>query len=390
MDKKTAVLLLVVFIDLVGFGVVIPILPLLIQGIGGGVLMVGIIISIFSLFQFLFSPILGRLSDKYGRKPVLIISSFINALSYLFLFLSQHIWIIFLARILAGIGSANISVAQAYIADVSKSHERTKKFGLIGAAFGLGFIVGPFLGGAISERFSISAVFLAPAILSFTNTVLISIILKESNLALQKHIKIEFINLKITKEVMRPKNISFLFLLFFFVNFALSLIIGVFSLLGQARFGWNEAQNGYYFGLIGISSFLTQSYLIRLLLKRFDETQLIRLGLIVFAIAIFLMGTSQYIWLTLMVGLLSPFGVSLLMVNTQSLISLESKPEEQGIVMGAAQSVAALGRVFGPLIGGAIAQVSLSTPFVVSSIVTFFILFFGHNYLKFMQNGRKS
>src|SRR3989338_11470013 len=110
MDKKTAVLLLVVFIDLVGFGVVIPILPLLIQGIGGGVLMVGIIISIFSLFQFLFSPILGRLSDKYGRKPVLIISSFINALSYFIIFISQSFWLIVLARIIGGIGSANISV----------------------------------------------------------------------------------------------------------------------------------------------------------------------------------------------------------------------------------------------------------------------------------------
>ena len=128
MDKKTLILLSVVFIDMIGFGIVIPILPLLIQKTGGGAFLVGVVISLYSLFQFIFSPVLGRVSDKYGRKIVLIISSFMNAVSYFFIFISQSFWIIILARIIAGIGSANISVAQAYIADTSESHERTKKW----------------------------------------------------------------------------------------------------------------------------------------------------------------------------------------------------------------------------------------------------------------------
>ncbi len=390
MDKKTAILLLVVFIDLIGFGIVIPILPLLIEHVGGGTILVGIIIALFSLFQFIFSPILGRLSDKYGRKPILVLSSFLNSISYFLIFLSPNLWILFLARILAGIGSANISVAQAYIADTSSAHDRTKKLGLIGAAFGLGFIVGPLLGGVVSSKISIQAAFLVPAIFSLINTILISIILSESNTSLQKHIKIELFNLKVTKEVLRPKNIAFLLLLFFFVNFALSLIIGVFSLLGQAKYGWTEAQNGYYFGLIGVGSFVTQAFLIRLMLKRINEIHMIKIGLITFGISIVIMGFSPLQWLTILTGLITPFGVSLLMINTQSLISLESKQEEQGIVMGVAQSFAALGRVFGPLIGGVIAAYSLNMPFLVSGIVTALILLFGNKYLKFMSNSRRS
>jgi multidrug resistance protein len=389
-DKRTIILLSVVFIDLVGFGIVIPILPLLVEKTGGGAFMVGVVIAIFSLFQFIFSPILGRLSDKYGRRPVLILSSFINAISYFLIFLSQSLPLIILARIVAGVGSANISVAQAYIADVSSSHERTKKMALIGAAFGLGFIVGPLLGGVVSDTFGVSAAFIIPAVLSAANTVLIFFFLPESNKSLQKHIKIEFINMRVTREVMRPKNMSFLLILFFLVNVSLSLIIGVFPLYSKANFGWNEAQNGYYFGLIGIGSFFTQAFLINLLLRKFDETQMVRLGILVFGITIAAIGLSPIGWITLVLGPLTSFSFSLINVNVQSLISLESDESEQGIVMGVAQSFGAIARVFGPLAGGIIATFNLSMPYVVSGLLMILILFWGQGYLKFMKASKIS
>lgn len=389
MDKKTATLLLVVFIDLIGFGIVIPILPLLIERIGGGPFLVGVVIALFSLFQFLFSPILGRLSDKYGRRPILVISSFINAASYLLIFLSQAFWIVVIARIIAGIGSANISVAQAYIADISSAHDRTKKLGYIGAAFGLGFIVGPLLGGVIGEKFGIGAPFLIPAILSAVNTLLIFVILPESNKALQKHIKIEIFNMQVTKEVLRPKNMSFLLFLFFFVNLALALIIGVFPLFAQEKFNWGEAQNGYFFGLIGLASFVTQAFFIRLLLKRLDETKMVRIALIIFGIAVIGMGLSSFGWVTLIAGPVSAVGFSLLNIGIQSLISLESKPEEQGIVLGISQSFGAMARVIGPLAGGIIATLNIGFPYIVSGILAIAIYFFGQNYLKFMKNNRR-
>lgn len=388
MDKKLFTLLLVVFIDLVGFGIVIPILPLLIEHIGGGPFLVGVVIAIFSLFQFIFSPILGRLSDKYGRRPILLISSLLNSFSYFLIFFSQAFWIIILARMIAGIGSSNISVTQAYIADTSGSHERTKRMALIGAAFGLGFIVGPFLGGVVAERFSISAPFLIPAILSLLNSILIFIILPESNLILKKHIKIELFNLRVTKEVLKPKNMAFLLFLFFFVNLALALIIGVFPIFSQAKFGWTEGQNGYYFGLIGVASFITQVWLIRILLKRFRENKIIIMALVVFAIATLIIGFSPISLLVIIFGPFTAVGFGLLNVNTQALISLESNPDEQGMVMGVAQSFASLARVIGPLLGGAIATFNLSAPYIISGIVSLLILFFGHNYLHYMRTTR--
>ena len=320
----------------------------------------------------------------------MILSSILNSISYFSIFLFPQIWVLFVARMLAGIGSANISVAQAYIADSSSTHERTKAFGMMGAIFGLGFIVGPLLGGAVSQAFSISAAFIIPAVLSFINAILIFFILPESNKTLQKHIKIELINIKITKEVMKPKNIAFLLLLFFFVNFALSLIIGVFSLLGHQKFNWNEGQNGMFFGLIGLSSFITQMFLIRQFIKKISETQMIKLGLIIFSVAIVLMGLSPFVSIVILAGIFTPFAVSLIMINTQSLISLESKPEEQGIVLGVTQSFGALGMVFGPLIGGALGLFSLSLPFVLSGILTVVILFFGRKYLTLIHNERGS
>ncbi len=389
-DRKILILLFVVFIDLLGFGIVIPILPILIERIGGDVFLVGVAIALFSLFQFLFSPILGRLSDKYGRKPILILSSLVNAMSYLLIFFSQNLFIILIARIIAGIGSASISVAQAYIADTSSLHERTKRLGLLGAAFSLGFIVGPLLGGVVSAKFGIGAPFLMTALLSFINTILIFIILPESNKILQKHIKIEFFNIKVTREVLRPKNMSFLLFLFFFVNLALALIIGIFPIFSQQRFGWHEAENGYYFGLIGVGSLITQAYLINLFLKKINEAQMIKLGLVIFGITVVMVGISPTGWFTLIAGPFTAVGFSLLNVNIQSLISLESKADEQGIAMGVAQSFGALARVFGPLLGGIVATLNIGLPYAISGIFTILILLVGKNSLKLFKTTRST
>lgn len=390
MDKKTLTLLLIVLVDMIGFGIVIPILPLLIENVGGGTFLVGVVIAAFSLVQFIFSPILGRLSDKYGRKPILLATSIINALSYFLIFVSQSFWIIIAARVIAGIGSANISVAQAYIADTSASHERTKKMALIGAVFGLGFIIGPLLGGVVSEFFGVAIAFLIPAILCAVNSLLIVFFLTESNKSLQKEIKIKIFDFKVTREILRPPNMSFLLFLFFFINLALALVIGILPIFTKQRFGWGEAQNGYYFGLIGVGSFITQAFLVNRLLKRFNEAQMVRLALLVFGIAVIIIGLSPAGWLVYLIGPFTALGFSLVNIGLQSLISLESKPDEQGIVLGVSQSFASMARVVGPLAGGLIASLNVGLPYIISGAMAILILFWGQNKLKYMRGTIKT
>ncbi len=382
MDKRTWLLFAVVFIDLLGFGIIIPIFPFLIQSYGGNPLIVGILISVYSLFQFIFGPILGRLSDKYGRKPVLVVSSMLNAFSYLLIFISQDLWLLFVSRVLAGIGGSNIGVAQAYVADVSKSHERTKLMALFGAFFGLGFIFGPFMGGFLASKFSLHAPFLLTFAFALTNSLLIFAFLKESVHSPKRHLKIELFNYKLTREIMKPKNMGFLLVLFFLVNFSFSLTMGIFPLFTNQIFSWNEEQNGYYFAMIGSVSFINQAFGIRFLLKRTGETMLIRLGLVVISLGFLSIGLANSVTMLLIGGLLFATGFSLINPNTQSLISLESKEDEQGVVMGISNSFASLARVLGPVIGGLIATYHVNFPYILSGSLLFMIFMWSRGYLR--------
>lgn len=377
MNKQLIILLSVVFIDLLGFGIVIPLLPQLIKEMGHGPFIVGVVIGLYSLFQFLFSPILGRLSDKYGRKPVLFFSTVINVIGYGLLFFSHSIWMIAAARALSGIGTANLSVVQAYVADTSESHERTKRMSLISSMFGLGFIFGPFIGGLTASAYNLNTPFMLTALFSAINAVLIFFMLPESNKLLKKHIKIQFLDVKVMREVMQPPNIRFLIFLFFLASFSLALIIGVLPLLTADRFGWGEGENGYFFMAIGIAQFFTQAFLIRYLLKYFKEAKLVQYGLLIFGLTNVGIGIAFNIPILILSGAVSAVGFGLMSSNLQALISLESKSEEQGAVLGVAQSLSALARVVGPVIGGALATWHLSFPYIASGIFTFLVIFWG-------------
>lgn len=384
MNKKLAILLSIVFIDLVGFGVVIPLFPLIVEDAGGGPLLIGVLIGVYSLFQFLFSPILGRLSDKYGRKPVLFWSTLINGCGYLFIFFAPHVVpLLFVGRMLSGIGTANISVVQAYIADTSKSHERTKRLALLGAIFGLGFIVGPFVGGTTASAFHLSTPFIITGVAAFLNVVLIALFLPESNMNLQKKIKIEFFNMKVMREVLQPPNIRFLIFLFFLINLTLALIIGVLPLYSAERFSWGAGENGYFFMAIGIASFLTQALGIRLLLRKYRETRLVKVGMVIFGLANMGIGLALNEGLLILSGAMSAVGFSMMNANLQSLISLESDSTEQGVVLGVAQSLAALARVIGPIIGGVLATWHLNIPYYVSGLAVFVVLAWGFRRLAY-------
>ncbi len=391
MNKQLLILLFIVFIDLAGFGIVIPLIPQLIQDVSGyNPFLVGVVIGLYSLFQFIFTPIWGRLSDKFGRKPILAITLLLNVVAYGIIWLAPNLWIIMIGRILGGVATGNLPVVYAYVADTSKSQERTKRLALINSMFGLGFIIGPFLGGVTADQYGIHFPFLLTAILSLVNAIFVFFALPESNKALQKEIKIEIVNTKVIKEVLTPKNISFLIFLFFLTSASLALIIGILPLYTEARFGWNELQTSYYFVAIGIGQFVTQAFLIRLLLRKFDEPRLIKIGMLIFGISTIGIGLAFNEIFIILSGMISSVGFSLMNSNIQALISLESKPEEQGAVMGVAQSASALARVVGPITGGIMAEIILPLPYYISGIIIFLVLFWGHNQLRYMRNDIKN
>ncbi|HRN70336.1 MAG TPA: MFS transporter [Candidatus Woesebacteria bacterium] len=386
MNKQLIILLSIVFIDLAGFGVVIPLIPKLVEDSGGGPLLVGVVIALYSLFQFLFTPVWGRLSDKFGRKPILALTLFLNVFAYGIIWLAPNLWILILGRILGGVASGNLPVVYAYIADTSESHERTKRMSLIGAFFGLGFIVGPFIGGVTSGHYGLHFPFLLTAVLSLVNAIFVMVALPESNKNLQKNIKIELINIQVVKGILAPKNMSFLIFLFFLMNASLALIIGILPLFSEQRFGWDTIQNGYYFMAIGLASFITQMFIIRILLKWWDEVRLIKIGMIIFGISTLGIGFAFNDMLLYLSGALSAVGFSLMNANVQGLISLESDHTEQGAVMGVAQSAAALARVLGPLVGGVLAELILSLPYFASGVAIFVVLIWGHKQLRYIRS----
>jgi DHA1 family tetracycline resistance protein-like MFS transporter len=295
-----------------------------------------------------------------------------------------------IGRILGGVGTANLPVVYAYVADTSQSHERTKRMALISSMFGLGFIVGPVIGGVSAGSYGLHFPFLLTAILSALNALFIFFALPESNKALQKHIKIELINFQVIKNVLTPKNIAFLIFLFFLTNFSLALIIGILPLFSEIKFGWDTLQNGYFFAAIGIGSFITQAFLIRLLLKKFDEIRLIKIGMVIFGLSTIGMGLAFSEAFLVIAGALSAVGFSLMNANLMGIISLESDPSEQGAVMGVAQSFAAFARVLGPLAGGLLAEALINLPYYASGLVIFLVFLWGNKQLRFLRANRKT
>ena len=356
MKSKTglSLIFLTVFIDLLGFGILIPILPsFAIKELGVDEAAVGIAIAIYSLVQFIFNPILGRLSDKHGRKPVIVLCLLINALGYvIFAFTSSYL-ILLVSRIVAGVGGSSIAVAQAYIADVTTKENRSKGMGLIGSAFGLGFVFGPLIGGFLS-KLGYMETGLGAASFSFIAFIVTMILLPESHLDRSKFVetKRRIFNFDAVLKAFKNPNLAILISLFFILTFSFANIYGTFALLGLQVYGFTDLQNGYMFGIIGFSSALVQGGLIGPLTKFIGKKRILIIGsfLIMVTLAI-IPYAGNFLWLAVDSIFLS-FGTGMLQPTLLSLISEVASDTEQGITLGVNQSLSALARMFGPLWGG--------------------------------------
>jgi DHA1 family tetracycline resistance protein-like MFS transporter len=344
-----------VFIDLVGFGIVIPVLPFYAEGsrFNATPRMVGLLFASYSVMQLIFAPILGRLSDKHGRRPILFISIIGTGIGFLFLGFATTLWMLFFGRILDGITGGNISTAQAYIADITTTENRAKGMGLIGAAFGLGFVFGPAIGGILS-RWGVGIPFLFAAGLCFANAALLYFTLPET-VTRDHPARVSAAGgrgLAQLVQSLKDPRLGFVLVIYFLFIVAFSIMTTAFSLYTIFRFGYDAQHTGYLFAYVGILAVIVQGGLIGWLVKRFGELTLVIAGASLFAGSLFavpFVGPQAGGLLALLIGGgLFSIGNSL---STPSLTSLASKsvgPGEQGSVLGVTQSVASLARAVGP------------------------------------------
>ena len=349
-------LFLIVVIDLVGFGLVIPLLPFYAVRFGASPQLVTALLAVYSLMALLSAPLWGRLSDRIGRRPVLMSSLAAGALAYLWMGAADALWMLFAARGLAGICAGNIAAAQAYIADVTTPENRAKGMGLIGAAFGLGFIIGPALGGLLAGNNPASADLGMPAWvaagLSGMALLGVAFLLPESRpLEARQNMPARSRFAAILGALRRP-ILSRLILVFFLVILAFSGMESTFALWAMRQFGWGPSQVAYVFAYVGLLSAVLQGGLIGRLSRRFDEERLLLVGLALIGIGLLTLPAAR--WLSLLALMLAALAVGMGLVQPplNSLISRRAGREEQGEVLGVSQSVASLARVLGPLAAG--------------------------------------
>ena len=386
MKNRSALTLIftTVFIDLLGFGILIPILPTFAtKELHVDETAVGIAIAVYSFVQFFFNSFFGELSDKHGRKPVIVICLLLNALGYVIFAFTHTYFVLIISRIVGGIGGSSIGVAQAYIADITTKEDRSKGMGMIGAAFGLGFVFGPLIGGLLS-KFGYEVTGFASAGFSFLAFLVTIVLLPESNLnreAVEVR-KRKLFDVSAVKNVFRKKDLGLLITLFFILTFSVANIYGTFALLGYEAYHFTDLQNGYMYGIVGISAAIVQGGLIRVVTKYLKETKIIAIGsfLMMAGLALLPYGVN-FLGLAIIVIIMS-LGTGFLQPTLLSLISEVTSDKEQGTILGINQSFSAFARVLGPLWGGfAFEFLGYAFPFLTGAFFTLFIVLLALFYL---------
>jgi MFS transporter, DHA1 family, tetracycline resistance protein len=357
MDKKRLFsVIFVVFVDLLGFSLILPLLPYYAETFGASEFVTGLLVASYAAMQLIGAPILGRLSDRYGRRPMLLVSIFGAFIGFLFLGFANALWMLFASRILSGFMGGNLSVAQAYIADVTDESNRSKGLGLVGAAFGLGFIIGPVTGGFLSQ-WGYNVPSLLAAGLSMANLILVAAWLPESLSPEKRTQKGEkrtgFTFAALGAALQRPFTGSLLITRFFF-GLAFAIFQTIFALYALKKFQLNARDTGLVLTYVGVLSVFVQGFLIGQLTRRFREDLLISLSVVVMAFS--LLGWAfvpSVFWLLVV---MAPTAMSGGILNTvlSSTLTKAVEPQEVGGILGLATSIESLTRVIAPTLGGAL------------------------------------
>jgi DHA1 family tetracycline resistance protein-like MFS transporter len=355
-SKKQAALgfiFITLLIDVTGLGIIIPVLPKLIQtlihsNLSEASRYAGLLTLAYAAMQFIFAPVLGNLSDKYGRRPVLLGSLLGFGADYLFMAFAPTIGWLFLGRAIAGVTGASFTTASAYIADVSTPEKRAQNFGMIGVAFGVGFIIGPVVGGILG-KYGVHLPFIAAAVLALLNTIYGYFVLPES---LSKEHRRPF-------ELRRANPLGSLLQLnkypavlglaasLFLVYFAAQSVQSVWTFYTMSKFGWNEAWVGYSLGFVGLTVAIVQGGLIRIAIPKLGQQRSIWIGLLFYAIGLVLFALATKGWM--MFAFMIPYALGgIAGPALQGIMTEQVPPNEQGELQGALTSLASLSSIFGP------------------------------------------
>jgi MFS transporter, DHA1 family, tetracycline resistance protein len=346
------------FIDILGFGIVIPVLPLYAEHFGATAVQIGALVGIFSLAQFFFAPVWGKVSDRVGRKPVLLLGLIGTVVGYLLMGMAHTVLMLFFARLIDGISGANIGAAQAYLADISTSENRAKAMGLLGAAFGLGFVFGPALGGWASVTFNYAAPMFIAAGLALANFFFVMFFLPESRSSEAGGKRTEPLFSHLFDHVER-RTYAWSLASYFLVIVGFSMMTAIFALLLLHRFGLDALHTGYIFAGVGVLGVVIQGGLIGRLVRRFGEAALALAGTVFMFAGLFALAVSPGVpWMvaaTAAVGI----GNSLLMPTLSALASRSADANWQGRALGVLQSSGSLARWVGPMIAGLLLSAQL-------------------------------
>jgi DHA1 family tetracycline resistance protein-like MFS transporter len=342
------VLFLVVFLDNLGFAIVVPYLYFYVLALGGSPFLYGMLLASYSLLSFIFTPIVARISDSFGRRKILLVALAVSSFSYFIFGSAQAIWLLFAGRMLSGTTAATVPVAQAYVADVTTQNDRLKYLGLLGAAAGLAFILGPAIGGTLSGLFGYAVPSFLASILAFAN--LVSAYFRLPEPSLFRDPKKTVISFAALLDVLKRRQIALLLSIYFLFFVSFVFLQTALSPWLKEVFGFGSFETGLVFFFVGSVSVFTQAALLPLLNKRFSRLNLALYSIGIFILGLLILSTVQNIVFLFPVAalLFFSFGIQYVMFNT--LISLSTSSEAQGGTLGAAWAVAALAQTVAPVL----------------------------------------
>ena len=383
-SKPLLIAFFTIFLDLLGFGIMIPIQPFYVENFGATATQVTLLGASYSLMQFLFAPFWGRISDRIGRRPIILFSVAISAVGHLVFGLAHGLTTLFAARMLAGFGNANLGTAQAIISDVTKPEDRAKGMGLIGAAFGLGFIIGPAIGGILGQYSPVLPAFFAAGLalcnLAFAAFMLPETLKKGAPTAPGRRL----LSLAALKHAARHTNVGVLFAMTFVYTLGFAImeqVIGLFiekiwvtpDLGGSLRIQMASQMTAVYLVAVGFTAVFIQGFMIGRLTRKFGEQTLAKAGLVLLTLAMFsipLAGNTGIFPVMVATAVILAAGSGIFNPSNSSMVSRAADPAEQGSTLGLNQSIASLGRVLGPASAGAIFELNPSWPFYAAGCLT--------------------